>query len=80
MKPLGGGVSPELPFVRMARKPLTPRGVARMREREASVGLDAGDDAAQWLAENDPPQAPKTPKAAKKSVTLHRFRQGRGRS
>ena len=56
------------------KKRLTPRGVQRMREREASVGLDADDDAAQWLAEHDPPEPPKTPKSAKKSVTLHRFR------
>jgi hypothetical protein len=61
----------------VAKKPLTPRGVARMREREASVGLDAEDEAAKWLAEHDPPPAPKTPKAAKKSVALHRFKQRR---
>jgi hypothetical protein len=49
-----------------------------MRDREASVGLDADDEAAQWLAEHDPLPPPKTPKSAKKSVTLHRFkRQGR---
>lgn len=48
-----------------------------MREREASVGLDAEDEAAKWLAEHDTPPAPKTPKAAKKSVTLHRFKQRR---
>jgi len=63
----------------MPRKPLTPRGVARMREREANVGLDAEDDAAQWLAENHPPAPPKTPKAAKKSVTLHRFKRQQDR-
>ncbi len=59
----------------MVKKRLTPRGVARMREREASVGLDHEDDASKWLAENDPPEPPKTPKSAKKSVTLHRFKQ-----
>jgi hypothetical protein len=57
------------------KKRLTERGVKRMREREASVGLDPDDPAAEWLAEHDPPPAPKTPKSAKKSVTLHRFRQ-----
>ncbi len=58
-------------------KRLTPRGVQRMREREANVGLEQDDDAAKWLAEHDPPEPPKTPKAAKKSVTLHRFKQRR---
>lgn len=62
------------------KKRLTPRGVARMREREASVGLDTEDEAARWLAEHDAPEPPGTPKAAKKSVTLHRFRQQRDRA
>lgn len=57
------------------KKRLTERGVKRMRDREASVGLEPDDPAAEWLAEHDPPPAPKTPKSAKKSVTLHRFRQ-----
>ena len=57
------------------KKRLTERGVKQMRDREASVGLEPDDPAAEWLAEHDPPQAPKTPKSAKKSVTLHRFRQ-----
>ena len=48
-----------------------------MREREASVGMDPDDQAAKWLAENDPPEPAKTPKSAKKSVTLHRFKQQR---
>jgi hypothetical protein len=39
------------------------------------VGLDAGDEAAQWLEEHDPPPEPKAPKSATKSKTLHRFRQ-----
>jgi hypothetical protein len=46
-----------------------------MREREAAVGMNADDEAARWLSEHDPPPPPKPPKAAKKSVTLHRFRQ-----
>jgi hypothetical protein len=57
------------------KKRLTERGVKRMREREASVGLAPDDSAAQWLAEHDPPPPPKTPKSAKKSVTLHKFKQ-----
>lgn len=57
------------------KKRLTPRGVEKMREREASVGMDPEDDAARWLAEHDPPPPPKARKSAKKSVTLHRFRQ-----
>jgi hypothetical protein len=61
------------------KKPLTERGVKRMREREASVGLDADDPAAQWLEENAPKPDPPKPKSLKKSVTLHRFRQ-RGRA
>jgi hypothetical protein len=60
------------------KKRLTPQGIARMRKREASVGLDPGDAAADWLAEHDPPPTPKTPKSAKKSVTLHRFRRRQG--
>jgi hypothetical protein len=48
-----------------------------MRKREASVGLEPDDAAADWLAKNDPPPAPKAPKSVKKSVTLHRFRQRR---
>ena len=48
-----------------------------MRKREASVGLEPDDSAAEWLAEHDPPAPPKTPKSAKKSVTLHRFKQQR---
>jgi hypothetical protein len=63
----------------VAKKRLTPRGVQRMRDREASVGLEPDDDAAQWLAEHDPPPPPSTPKSAKKSVTLHRFKQQRDR-
>ena len=62
------------------KKRLTPRSVQRMREREASVGVDPEDDAAQWLAEHDPPEPPKTPKSALKSVTLHRFKQRQDRA
>ena len=57
------------------RKRLTERGVKRRRDREASVGLEPDDAAAEWLAQHDPPPAPKASKSVKKSVTLHRFRQ-----
>lgn len=57
------------------KKRLTPQGVARMRKREASVGLEPDDAAGEWLAKHDSPLAPKVPKSVKKSVTLHRFRQ-----
>jgi hypothetical protein len=49
-----------------------------MRKREASVGLEPDDAAADWLATHDPPPPPKTPKSAKKSVTLHRFKRRQG--
>jgi hypothetical protein len=58
------------------RKPdLSPRSVEKLREREASVGLDPEDEAARWLAENDAKPEPARPKSASKSKTLHRWRQ-----
>jgi hypothetical protein len=48
-----------------------------MREREQSVGLEPDDEAATWLAEHDPPPAPATPKAARKSKLLHQYRNRR---
>jgi hypothetical protein len=59
------------------KRPLSRQKVARMREREASIGLDAGDDAARWLAAHDPPPAGDEPKAARKSKLLHQFRNRR---
>ena len=56
------------------KKPLTERGVKRMTERERAVGLDDEDDAAKWLAENDAPPPPATPKSAFKSKALHQWR------
>ena len=59
----------------MARKrDLTSRGAQKLGERERTVGLDPADEAGRWLAEHDPPPAPKTPKAATKSKTLHQWR------
>lgn len=45
-----------------------------MREREAATGMDAGDEAARWLAEHDAQPEPPAPKSAGKSKTLHRWR------
>jgi hypothetical protein len=59
------------------KKPLTERGVKRMTERERAVGLDAEDEAARWLAENDKQPEPPPPKAASKSKALHRWRNSR---
>ena len=63
-----------------SKKRLTPQGVARMRKREASVGLEPDDPAAEWLTEHDPKPPPPTPKSVQKSVTLHRFRQRKDRA
>jgi len=56
------------------KRRLTQRGVQRMRDKEASTGLDKDDEATRWLEEHNP-KPPPTPKSAKKSATLHRFRQ-----
>jgi hypothetical protein len=61
------------------KKPLTERGVKRMIERERSVGLDAEDEAAKWLAENDAAPPPPPPKSASKSKALHQWRNSRPR-
>jgi hypothetical protein len=59
------------------KKPPSRRSVEKMRERERNAGLDPDDAAARWLDEHDPPPVPETPKAARKSKALHRFRQQR---
>lgn len=63
--------------VAAVKRPVSRQKVARMREREAAVGLDADDDAARWLAEHDPPPPTDEPKAARKSKLLHQFRNRR---
>ena len=45
-----------------------------MREREASVGLDTEDAVPRWLAANDAPPPPATPKSLGKNKTLHQWR------
>jgi len=57
------------------KRPLTSRGAQKLGERERAVGLDPDDAAARWLAEHDPPPEPPPPKAARKSKTMHRWRQ-----
>jgi hypothetical protein len=57
------------------KRPPSRRRVEKMREREANVGLDPDDAAANWLDEHNPPPVPETPKSARKSKALHRFRQ-----
>jgi hypothetical protein len=54
---------------------LTSRGARELSERERAVGLDPDDDAARWLDEHDPKPPPATPKSARKSKALHRWRQ-----
>ena len=61
-----------------AKRPLTSKGAARRAERERQVGLDPEDEAARWLAEQDPPKPPPVSKSLTKSKALHRFRQSRG--
>jgi hypothetical protein len=70
------GVSLALRYVwAVARRHLSRRKVEKQSERERNVGVDADDEAGRWLAENDPKPPPPVPKSAKKSKTLHRWRQ-----
>jgi hypothetical protein len=63
----------------MAKRPLTSRGVEKRSERERAAGLDPDDEAARWLAENDPEPEPEPSKSSRKSKQLHRFRQQQSR-
>jgi hypothetical protein len=58
---------------------MSERRAKKQGERERAIGLDPDDEAARWLAEHDPDPEPHTPKAARKSKTLHRWRQQQAR-
>jgi hypothetical protein len=62
------------------KRPLTSRGARKLAERERAVGLDADDDAARWLEQNDPKPEPRRPRAASKSKELHRWRRRQAQS
>jgi hypothetical protein len=67
-------------LAQMSRKPsITSRRAQKLGERERNAGLDAEDEAARWLAENDPAPEPPTPKSARKNKALHRWQQRQGR-
>ena len=56
------------------------RRAQKQGERERALGVDKEDAAGRWLAEHDPEPKPPPPKSAGKSKTLHRWRQGQGRT
>ncbi len=56
------------------KRRITSRGAQKLGERERAVGLDADDEAARWLQENDPEPPPAPPKSVGKSKELHRWR------
>jgi hypothetical protein len=54
------------------------RRARKQGDRERALGIDPDDEAARWLAEQDPEPQPETPKSARKSKTLHRWRRRHG--
>jgi hypothetical protein len=63
-----------------SRRPLSRRTVEKLRQREASIGLEGDDAAARWLAEHDKPPPPAAPKSLSKNKTLHQWRRRQPRS
>lgn len=61
----------------MSRRRPTRRGAEKLGERERTLGIEADDDAARWLAEHDPPPPTDEPKSVRKSKLLHQFRNRR---
>ena len=52
------------------------RAARRQGERERAAGLEPDDEAARWLAENEPgDEAPAPSKSMRKSKLLHQWRQ-----
>jgi hypothetical protein len=57
-----------------AKRGLTSTGAQKRAARERQVGLEPEDEAAKWLAEHDPPPAPKQPQSPLKSKAMHQWR------
>jgi hypothetical protein len=56
-----------------SRRPLSRQRVEKLRQREATLGLE-DDEAARWLAEHDGAPPPVAPKSLGKNKTLHQWR------
>jgi len=59
----------------MKKRGPTSRGAEKLGERERALGIDADDEAARWLSENDPEPAPEPAKSLRKSKLLHQWRE-----